>query len=233
MNTSRMDNTSTNAMNEGRRLSRALLIGVTIILLALASCMQFGCQSIPISDADAQLLFDRAVTGIREHLAELPEQTSTLDPQQATNPTTPDPTPDTSADAINYTALKWQYGGINAASSPLDTTARIANLSASSKSLSYSWQSGGCQALGASSDSDYSKTLCAAFFLQPDGSWVGGKFDWISTSRTDRELKHMIGPGYYSNWSQFDPSKSTAIAFVIISVKTGKRTNIITTNWQR
>ena len=96
--------------------------------------------------------------------------------------------------------------------------------------MSYSWSAGGCQDLGASSKEDAGNTL-ACLFVLVGGSWHGGKFDWISTSRTSRDFKNIIGggdnPGGYNGWPKDSISKAEKYAFCIVSKDGQSRTNVI------
>jgi hypothetical protein len=90
--------------------------------------------------------------------------------------------------------------------------------------MSYSWKSGGCESIGAGGGGDYSQTMACLFIKESDGGWRGGKFDWISTSRTTRSFTNIHG-GYHGwNAGRFKAAKECA--FVIVS-RSGKRTNVI------
>lgn len=139
---------------------------------------------------------------------------------------TPAATPSTSAnaDAVDYSLLQWSYGGFKGGSAKLSNKARIKNLKVSSSGLSYSWAAGGCEDLGASSREDYDHTV-ACLFVFVGGKWVGGKFDWISTSRTTRDFKN-IKDGY-DGWPKDAIGKAEKYAFVIVGKNGKSRTNVI------
>ena len=60
---------------------------------------------------------------------------------------------------------------------------------------------------------------------------VGGKFDWISSSRSTRDFKNIYGG--YGGWNLSNVPKTTTAAFVIVS-KDGKwRSNIVVGLWER
>lgn len=69
--------------------------------------------------------------------------------------------------------------------------------------------------------------ICAVFFLR-DSQWIGGKFDWVSVSRSNRELKHVES---YKNW----PSSGIKlpwrgkVAFVVVSADGKRRSNVLVT----
>jgi len=128
---------------------------------------------------------------------------------------------DATSPAPSGPALNWCWGGFNGSKAKESDKARIKNLKLTSSGMSYSWESGGCEDLGASSEDDHTHTL-ACLFLQ-DGR--GGKFDWISTSRRTRSF-HNIDEGY-CGWSKsaFDASKK--VWFCICSKDGKRRTNLI------
>ena len=125
-------------------------------------------------------------------------------------------------DAVPFDSLAWTYGGFNGSSAILDTP-RLSNASCNGSTYSYKWDVG-MSGWGAS-DSDYSKSICAVF-IERDGQWVGGKFDWVSTSRSFRELKHLES---YSDWpsSGIKLPLRGKVAFVVVSANGKLRSNVI------
>ena len=128
-----------------------------------------------------------------------------------------------SADAAPFASLKWPWGGFDGSKAALSDKARIKALKVTASGLSYAWESGGCEDLGASSRTDASCLACLFCF---DGSaWRGGKFDWISTSRTSRDLKNIESG--YSGWDAAAFRSAKAHAFCIVSKDGRRRTNVI------
>lgn len=132
-------------------------------------------------------------------------------------------TQSTAEDAVDFSSLAWNWGGFKGGSAKLDAKARIFNLAVKSNGLTYKWMQGGCENLGASSREDASCLAC--LFCLIGGKWVGGKFDWISTSRTSRDFANISGG--YNGWDKQAISKATKFAFVIVSKDGKKRTNVI------
>lgn len=130
-------------------------------------------------------------------------------------------------DADDYDDLHWMYGGFKGQGAEWLQDCEIADLKIGNK-LSYRWIKGGCEALGAiGGKTDASHTLACLFCLI-NGRWVGGKFDWISTSRTTRDFHNIETE--YKGWDRNAISKAEAFRFVIVS-KNGKfRSNIIEVN---
>lgn len=128
------------------------------------------------------------------------------------------------SDNDKFAELNWFYGGFRAGNPVRVSSAIIADLKVKSNGLSYRWVSGGCEDLGANGAHNASETLACLFCLI-NGKWVGGKFDWISTSRTTRDFKN-IATGY-NGWDAAAIDKAEAFRFVIVSKDGTKRTNVI------
>ena len=126
-------------------------------------------------------------------------------------------------DAVDFSLLDWCYGGFNGGSAQLDGKARIMGLRVSASGMSYSWISGGCENLGAASNEDAACLAC--LFCLIGGKWRGGKFDWISTSRTTRDFKNIAEA--YNGWDREAVGKADKFAFVICSRDGKRRTNVI------
>lgn len=127
-------------------------------------------------------------------------------------------------DEVSPSLLDWCWGGFKGASAtPADGVA-ISSLRVTASGLSYRWAAGGCERLGAESREDYSHTL-ACLFCRIGGVWRGGKFDWISTSRTTRDFKNVRDG--YGGWRPDAIEVADAYAFVIVSRDGKRRTNIV------
>ena len=90
--------------------------------------------------------------------------------------------------------------------------------------MSYKWREGGCELLGAADRGD-ANCIAALFVRDADGEWRGGKFEWISTSRTSRSLGNIEGG--YNGWPTDAIEKAQGYAFVIVSKDGRKRSNVI------
>ncbi len=124
--------------------------------------------------------------------------------------------------------MRWSYGGVNGGGAK-KTSASIGGLRFSRAGLSYSWTGPNLSSWGLG-NSDTSAYACL-FVKKSDGSWVGGKFDWISSSRTTRDLKNVL-QGYHG-WSLSGVPNPCDAAFVIVSGDLKKRTNVIVGKWAR
>ena len=144
-----------------------------------------------------------------------PSGVNSADPGQTAKPKATDAAP----------AILWSYGRVDGSKAVESEEARIGSFRMSKNGMSYRWEKGGCEALGAKDRSDYSRTLaCAFYFDETANAWVGGKFDFVSTSRTTRSWNN-VNDGY-RGWK---PEKFWAAkrhAFCILSVDGKKRTNL-------
>ena len=125
-------------------------------------------------------------------------------------------------DDVDFALLKWDYGGFKP-SATAAIAARIASLKVAGDGLSYKWVEGGCERLGATSATDAAALAC--LFCKVGGSWTGGKFDWISTSRLKRGFENVRDR--YNGWEPAALDKASEFAFVIVAANGKKRTNVI------
>lgn len=123
-----------------------------------------------------------------------------------------------------FPSFNWAYGGFNGSNAAELPDAIISNLKVTKNGLSYTWDKGGCELLGADTRTDPSATL-ACLFCKIDGEWIGGKFDWISTSRLTRGFENIRSG--YKGWDKQAIEKATSFAFVIVSADGKHRTNVI------
>ncbi len=124
--------------------------------------------------------------------------------------------------ATDAPSIEWRYGGFDGSKAQEDPDTQISDLRIGSDGLSYKWAKGNLGNWGlARTDAS---AIAAAFWW--DGSrWIGGKFDWISTSRTTRDFKN-IQEGY-NGWNAQAFLNAKRRAFCIVSKDGKKRTNRI------
>lgn len=130
------------------------------------------------------------------------------------------------ADAVPFSSLKWTYANWSGAGAK-KTSASIGGLRCSGWNLSYRWTGPTLSSWGLA---DNTANAVACVFVNKNGTWVGGKIDWISTSRTSRSLKQCVE---YRNWNLNGVPNPCSIAFVIVSQDGKKRTNVIAGTWSR
>ena len=145
----------------------------------------------------------------------------------ATTPGSETPAAAGVGDAVPYSALRWSFGGENG-SRASQSGVVISGLSCSRGGLSFRYNKD-LSAWGRSRD-EASDLAC--FFVQKgDGSWVGGKFDWISTSRSSRDFENIYSG--YCGWSLAGVPNPCNVAFVILSGDCRRRSNVIAGRWAR
>lgn len=197
-------------------LTACALAWCVLAIVALAGLT--GCASVldRIGEADIARLDKLA----EKWKAKLEEKIG--DTVETPTPDVPTPgTPSATVDKLDYALLRWQYGGVNASGAKLDSP-RLSSLSCNGRAVSYRWDVG-MSGWGLSNGD--AGAICAVFFLR-DGQWIGGKFDWVSVSRSNRELKHVES---YSNW----PSSGIKlpwrgrVAFVVVSADGRRRSNVV------
>ena len=206
-------------------MQKLMLVG-SIVVAIMSLHMAVGCKSVVdlAADPSVQAEFERAVARIREALADDPASVPGVPSVPAPEETPTDPSAPSTSDAVPYSSLTWSMGGFRGAGALQHSGAVIGSLSVKSNGMSYRWVSGGCETLGATSKGDADHTLACLFYLDASGKWQGGKFDWVSTSRTTRDFKN-IHDGY-NGWSPSAFSAATEYAFVIVGTN-GRRTNVI------
>ena len=132
------------------------------------------------------------------------------------------------ADEAEYSAFTWAYGGFDGSRAALSEP-RIASLRMDGMSgLSYRWAGPDLSVWGLGHTD--AGALACLFVRRSDGSWIGGKFDWISSSRTTRDFKNLGG---YNGWTLAGIPNPCRAAFVIVSADGRRRSNVITADWRR
>lgn len=131
-------------------------------------------------------------------------------------------------DAVSFGALNFCYGGFNG-SGASQSGVQISGLNVSGDSLSFKYVKN-LSAWGFSSGQ--ADALACLFVQKADGSWVGGKFDWISSSRTSRNLENVV-KYHYCGWSLSGVPNPCNAAFVIVHKDGKRRSNVISGSWKR
>lgn len=149
-------------------------------------------------------------------------------PQEPAAPQSPAPAaPAGVGDAVSFGALKWTFGGVNG-SGAVQSGVQISGLKLSPNGFSFKYD----RDLSAWGFSHNDAGALACFFVQKStGEWVGGKFDWISSSRTSRDLKHCTGG--YGGWSLAGVPNPANAAVVIMTADGKRRSNVLSGVWNR
>lgn len=117
---------------------------------------------------------------------------------------------------------EWRFGGVNFESAREDPSVQITELRVSPDGLTFRWDKGDLGAWGLAPSQ--AGAIAAAFYWER-GHWVGGKFDWVSTSRTSRDFLN-IKRGY-GGWDYAAFMGAPRRAFAIYSADGRRRTNLI------
>jgi hypothetical protein len=130
-----------------------------------------------------------------------------------------------SVDAVPFSEFRWTWGGFNGSGAALDAP-RISNLSvAVPSSLAFRWDVDMRSWGYAHGDP---KGVACLFVRQGD-RWVGGKFEWISSSRNTRGLENVRHR--YEGWDPGALNQAREIAFVVVSGDGRRRSNVAV--WRR
>lgn len=119
--------------------------------------------------------------------------------------------------------LVWKFGGVDGSRATEDPSVRIGSLKSTRSGLSYAWESGTSLRAWGLADGDAEALACA--FYRSGDIWIGGKFDWISTSRRSRDYKNI--DGRYHGWDPDAFFAASEHGFCILSKDGKKRSNFI------
>jgi hypothetical protein len=146
-----------------------------------------------------------------------------------TRPPSPSPSPsgDVGVDQVPFGSLKWTFGGRPNGAGARNGGVVISGARFSPNGLSFTYNRD-LSAWGCSSG-ELGGVACL-FVRKTNGKWVGGKFDWISSSRRSRDFINVYGG--YEGWSLAGVPNPCAAAFVIVSPDGKRRSNVITGTWQ-
>ncbi len=137
------------------------------------------------------------------------------------------PTPPAGEDRL-MAAFNWTYGGFDGSRAQLDAP-RIADARFGADRIDFRWETGlGSWGLG---HSDAGALFCL-FLRNSDGEWVGGKLDWVSTSRAWRGFNNIFKTPY-KGWTVAGIPNPCEAAIVVVSEDGRKRSNILTGEWRR
>lgn len=132
------------------------------------------------------------------------------------------------ADAMSFNSLRWVYGGKPYAGGAQKTGVDITGLSVSKNGLSFRY----VHDLSAWGYGHWDLGGIACLFVRNDkGQWVGGKFDWISSSRQSRNFTN-VNEGY-AGWTLAGVPNPCSVAFLIVSPDGRRRSNVLVGTWAR
>ena len=125
-----------------------------------------------------------------------------------------------SPDAVPFSELAWTWGGFDGSKAVLDAP-RISGLAvAGTANLTFKWDVD--MASWGYAHGDPKGVAC--LFIKRDGKWVGGKFEWVSSSRTFRGLENIRAG--YAGWDAKAVGAADSFAYVVVSKDGRKRSNV-------
>ncbi len=131
-------------------------------------------------------------------------------------------------DDIPFEILKWKFGGFRPPTNAVRSTVTVSSLKMKRDGMSFKW----VRNLGAwGIPYEVPDALACLFVKTEDGEWVGGKFEWISSSRSTRQFTN-IREGYHG-WTLRGVPKTAEAAFVIFRKDGKQRSNIVVGVWER
>lgn len=197
--------------------ARSLLRRCSVSALAIATMMLFGCES---SDVDLSSNWNNSSSS---------DSTQTSGDTQTSTDSSSDATAgSTAGDQESFSSFNFCYGGFDG-SAAVQSGVQISSLSFASDGLTFRYVTD-LSAWGLSYD-DASGALACLFVKRSDGTWVGGKFDWISSSRTHRGFSGHV-PGY-NGWTLSGVPNPCEACFVIVSADGRRRSNVLKGTWTR
>jgi len=142
--------------------------------------------------------------------------------------------PDGYADEMDFTLFDWSFGGFSGGDSKwheqgtMQVGPVIGDLHFTKEGLRFQYEND----LSAwDLEYDDPDAIACLFVKDKDGKWIGGKFEWISSSRTTRSFENIFNG--YNGWDLSNVPQTTDAAFVIVS-KDGKwRSNVAVATWER
>lgn len=139
-------------------------------------------------------------------------------PDAATMPESPPPPVETRGSGPR---MDWRFGGFDGSRAVEDDRVQIGSVKMGRDRMTYKFTRGDLSAWGLSRED--AGAIAAAFYWDGE-KWVGGKFDWISTSRTSRDFKNIID--HYNGWNPTAFFAAKRRAFCIASRDGKRRTNL-------
>ena len=129
-------------------------------------------------------------------------------------------------DKVSFGSLIWSFGGIDGAGS-VASGVSISGLSFGPGSLSFRYN----RDMSAWGYGPGTLVYACLFVKNNNGDWVGGKFDWISSNRANRDLKNVLGG--YSGWNLSNVPNPCQAAFFILDKNKQRRSNVLVGTWKR
>lgn len=221
-------------MNERKRpglfhgLIAAFVLALVWFAIAIApAALLTGCANLPADPAARAAAVSNAVDTATLLLDAAWEHWLKNHPQD--DPATAeaaaaDPASAEAAATVAGPVLDFRWGGFRGGGAAEDPATQIRDFRMDKNGMRYVWAKGDLGNWGLARESA-GALICAFYFDEKEQRWIGGKFDWISTSRLTRSWKNVYAG--YNGWKAepFFAAKRRAIC--ICSADGRKRTNLL------
>ena len=220
------------------RLVRRALLSASVLLLAATLPIPFlGCEGSDSGGGGGGTWNEpvRVTTTTQPVVAPTTRPASPTTTRQPSAPATTTPSNSggggggsdaVGADQVPFGSLSWRYGGRPNGAGARNGGVVISGARFSSNGVSFTYN----RDLSAWGYSAGALGGVACLFVQKEnGQWVGGKFDWISSSRRSRDFLNVYGG--YGGWSLAGVPNPCNAAFVIVSPDGKRRSNVIVGSW--
>ena len=225
------------------RFFRGLFLAFLVCAAAyVAAALLAGCATdpatgdvtvrVPAAAVDAATnAAARAIVAIREaRESSSHSQAETTGKQESGDPapaaeTVPAAGPESlDGEAPPSPTLVFRFGGFDGSRAVEDPATQIGAFKFSSSGMSYKWTTGDLGNWGLA-HTDAGALACAFYWSDKEQAWIGGKFDWISSSRLTRSWENVRER--YNGWDPDAFFSAKRHAFCIVSKDGRKRTNLV------
>ena len=221
-------------MNERKRpglfhgLIAAFVLALVWFAIAIApAALLTGCANLPADPATRAAAVSNAVDTATLLLDAAWEHWLKHHPQD--DPATAeaaaaDPASAEAAATVAGPVLDFRWGGFRGGGAAEDPATQIRDFRMDKNGMRYVWAKGDLSNWGLARESA-GALICAFYFDEKEQRWIGGKFDWISTSRLTRSWENVYAG--YNGWKA-DPFFSAARRAICICTANGRRrTNLL------
>lgn len=215
-----------NTIGEEREPSffRGLFLAFAFCGMLYGAFAFVGCASTPQLPPGAAAFVTNAVQRAITQL----QKTLERDAAQS-DPATAETGADTTAPAEKAAtpvagSLVFRFGGFDGSRAAEDPATQIRAFKFSSSGMSYKWTTGDLGNWGLA-HTDAGALACAFYWSDKEQAWIGGKFDWISSSRLTRSWENVRER--YNGWDPDAFFSAKRHAFCIVSKDGRRRTNLV------
>ena len=121
--------------------------------------------------------------------------------------------------------LDFRFGGFRGGGAAEDPATQIRDFRMDRNGMRYAWAKGDLGNWGLARESA-GALICAFYFDEKERRWIGGKFEWISTSRLTRSWENVYAG--YNGWQAQPFFSAKRHAICIVSADGRRRTNLLT-----